>query len=195
MEPPPRRRPRDRTTKKNRAFDFRGLWFDPHVGTTSRKWKKRLSRRRFPQIEVIPSGFINLHGINFSNKLNGLIYAGITLRAATDKSKASESFDRRRFSGVDCRGGHCCLLFWVCVTSSSYFTDQEARTALSKVPPRTPASGGEAEHRADSIIVETDRKGRAVRNAVSTIVLARLSLRTTARCGLQPNAIRCCRRS
>ena len=44
------------------------------------------------------------------------------------------------------------------MTSSSYFADQEARTALSKV--RTPASGGEPEHRAASIIVETDRKGR-----------------------------------
>ena len=46
------------------------------------------------------------------------------------------------------------------VTSNSYFADRQAKTALSKSAPLTLSAGGEAAHRAGSIVVETDRKGR-----------------------------------
>jgi hypothetical protein len=52
------------------------------------------------------------------------------------------------------------LLLAIFVTSSSYVGDQQAKNALSKIAPLTQSPGGEAAHRAGSIVVETDRKGR-----------------------------------
>jgi hypothetical protein len=52
------------------------------------------------------------------------------------------------------------LLLAVFVTSNTYFADQQARKAVSKIAPLTRSAGGEAAHRAGSIVVETDRKGR-----------------------------------
>jgi hypothetical protein len=44
-----------------------------------RKWKKCPQLEGFAQIEVIPSGFINLTAVNFSNNLSGLIHQRIAL--------------------------------------------------------------------------------------------------------------------
>jgi len=52
------------------------------------------------------------------------------------------------------------LLLGIFVTSSSYFAEQQAKNSLSKITPLTPSAGGEAAHRAGSIVVESDRKGR-----------------------------------
>jgi hypothetical protein len=52
------------------------------------------------------------------------------------------------------------LLFALFVTSNSYFADQQSKNALTKIEPLSQSPGGEAAHRAGSIVVETDRKGR-----------------------------------
>jgi hypothetical protein len=52
------------------------------------------------------------------------------------------------------------LLLAIFVTSSSYFADHQAKSALSKIAPLSQSGGGEAAHRVASIVVETDRKGR-----------------------------------
>jgi len=52
------------------------------------------------------------------------------------------------------------LLLAIFVTSSSYFNEQQMKNGLSKIAPLTQSGGGEAAHRAGSIVVETDRKGR-----------------------------------
>jgi hypothetical protein len=52
------------------------------------------------------------------------------------------------------------LLSAILVTSSSYFTDQPTKSAMSKIAPLSQSGGGEAAHRVASIVVETDRKGR-----------------------------------
>src|SRR5262249_17359289 len=93
-------------------------------------------------------------------KLNGLIYARNELRAATDRSKASESFDRRRFSGVDCRRGHYRHPVIGGLRDVEFVFRRPAGQNPSVNASAPHSSGGEAEHRASSIIVETDRKGR-----------------------------------
>jgi hypothetical protein len=53
------------------------------------------------------------------------------------------------------------LLLAVYVTTGSYFSaDRQAKNAASKIAPLSAASGGEAAHRAASIVIETDKKGR-----------------------------------
>ena len=53
------------------------------------------------------------------------------------------------------------LLLAFFVTAGSYFSaERQAKTALAKIAPLSPSSGGEAAHRVASIVVETDKKGR-----------------------------------
>src|SRR5262245_45691435 len=53
------------------------------------------------------------------------------------------------------------LLVAVFVTTGSYFSaDLQAKNAASKITPLSPATGGEPAHRVESIVVETDKKGR-----------------------------------
>jgi hypothetical protein len=56
-------------------------------------------------------------------------------------------------------GGILLLAFFV--SAGSYFSaERHAKTAVAKIAPLLPSSGGEAAHRVASIVVETDKKGR-----------------------------------
>jgi hypothetical protein len=78
----------------------------------------------------------------------------------TRRGKTSHSLVEGLRALIATAGLAVILLAAIFVTSSSYVTDQQAKNAILKIDPLTQSAGGEAAHRAGSIVVETDRKGR-----------------------------------
>jgi len=85
---------------------------------------------------------------------------GISSMKGKVRGKVSHSMTEGLRALIATAGLAVMLLFALFVTSNSYFGDQQSKNALAKIEPLSQSAGGEAAHRAGSIVVETDRKGR-----------------------------------